>query len=137
MAMKRPLPDLGPTLPFLGASAAIPQVLFNWDIGKNCPSIYRGGLGEGAVGIQAHQILCNGVANLSKLPMWPDLVTALRTVGCNIEQDSVVGCLAGLLGLRLPTVKHVVGRMKNPTRLDNVSLQGRSVTAQRTFFVWL
>ena len=109
---KRPLPSLGgtqdsaPALPILESNKS--ARIESWIPGENCPSIHRGGCGDGAVGLQAHQFVSNAYHNIKLIATWHELCSALTSAGCKLEQPSEAGCVAALLGLPLKTVRGIL-----------------------------
>ena len=111
-----PLPDLGtvasrPRLPLpVLSDDAYPAAPSKWVRGLNCPSIHRGGDGDGKCSLQAFHCISNLAENLGKLPddKWGRWAEELALVGVSLAEFSVVGLIGALLGLPHRTVRRIL-----------------------------
>ena len=114
---KRPLPVLGSVaapLPYLGPAKS--EQVEGWTVGRNCPSIHRGGRGDGSVSLQAHQLVCNAFENLTKSKLCAQLCSAVELAGRRVEEVSPAGCVGALLGIPLKTVRTIVRRSNSESQ---------------------
>ena len=82
-----------------------------WIVGRNTPSIGRGGArGDRSVALQAYELINNVRFNLHKLPSQQiDTISQwLQNVGVHVPQWSATGLTSGLGAVALPTVKDVI-----------------------------
>ena len=68
------------------------------------------GAGEGGISLQALQLITNGYTTVNVLPMWVDIHDSLVAAGRVVEEKSVAGTTAALLGLPLKTLRRTLHR---------------------------
>ena len=63
-----------------------------WIPGLTCPSVHRGGAGDGAVGLQAYHLVNNLFENIQKLgPGWEQLASEISVAGISLSEWGIVG----------------------------------------------
>ena len=117
------------SLPVL-RDTAYPAEQSNWTPGINCPSIHRGGSGEGDCGLQAYHLIQHVLANVSKLSKgtWQQWAEQLADVGVASPEWGRTGLSSALLGLPLKTTRRQANvreaAAKRPCRQPPHMLQG-------------